>query len=55
LCPSRTCIHQELWDLREDAAGLEALLKEAEGAKSALPKMITTGYVMYLNRTSVIP
>jgi hypothetical protein len=39
-------ILQELWDLREDAAGLEALLKEAEGAKSALPKMITTGYVM---------
>lgn len=35
---------QELWDMRDNPEGLKALLAEAEGAKSILPKMITTGY-----------
>ncbi|KAJ3269060.1 hypothetical protein HDV01_001900 [Terramyces sp. JEL0728] len=44
LIPFSVQFEQELWDLRDDEAGKEAFLKEATGAVSALPKMITTGY-----------
>ncbi|KAJ3259616.1 hypothetical protein HK103_002170 [Boothiomyces macroporosus] len=44
LIPFSVQFEQELWNLRDDPAGKEAFLKEANGAVSALPKMITTGY-----------
>ena len=43
MIPFSVEFEQKLWDMRDDPAGTEAFLKECEGAKSMLPKMITTG------------
>ena len=44
MIPFSVEFEQELWDLREDADATKAFLDAAEGAKSALPKMVVQGY-----------
>ena len=44
MIPFSVEFERELWDLREDADATKAFLDAAEGAKSALPKMVVQGY-----------
>ena len=44
MIPFSVEFEQELWDVRQDADATKAFLDAAEGAKSALPKMIVQGY-----------
>jgi len=44
IIPMSVEFEQKLWDLREDKAATETFLADAEGAKSALPRMVKIGY-----------
>merc|ERR1719498_541321 len=44
MIPFSVEFEEELWGLREDEEAQRAFLDGAEGAKSALPKMVVQGY-----------
>lgn len=44
IIPFSVEFEQKRWDLREDPAALETFMADAEGAKSALPRMVKIGY-----------